>query len=216
MYGNIEIRRLVTQVEASDPSVAEIIKFGTNTLKGNHVFYTPSEYLNSMIKNRVVNDIELDELSIHRRFSVMGYAVHVELCKYRVNVSVYSDSRWIKYKYMTEGLLLHMMSITKRAPNPRKSHVRQCCYKHFRYSLVFDEHLILLTCIAIDGTIKLELIKYGNSIDELITKCASLLAAIYDNYIEPIGLANLTRDNMRIVEMMLDNESLVMPKSALN
>lgn len=192
-----------------------LIRVNSSLAFERSIFRTTNEYLNSLIDDDVTDNCCMKR--IYRKITVAGIALHIKLTRYHVAVSIggIGDNTDINFRYehITEGLLSHIA----RNKHLISADPYQACGYHYKgVCMIFDycEGVNVVYAITIHEIGVIDVAKYGDSLDEVITKCESLLAAIYDNYIEPIGIMNVPRSDIEVIVSMFNRENITMLKSA--
>lgn len=89
----------------------------------NYVFSTPNKYLNNKIYNRLIPHPGTTFL-VSRYFLVANQLISLELYDNSLYISMKYGVIMTKYRYVTEELILHMISVGKVPPS------HECSYIH--------------------------------------------------------------------------------------
>ena len=191
-----------------NPEIAQLVASNNNSVLPKKLFKTSNEYLNNLIQCKELTD---NYTRIERSVYIGKTRLNIELAPHYVRVSMVWPGITVKYKCITKSFLRHIA--TRGAPVLWNTN--ECCSEHRGIKIRFRYH----TCVYVIrhvtiGSFTIETVKFGDTIDNMVAKYTSIIAAIYDNYIEPIGLSNMEDHHMDMVEQMFDAESLSTLKSA--
>lgn len=213
-HGNLTIKalRMVKLELPKCESMNELIEINVSSKLKYGIFETTNEYLNRLIEDKVIK-YRKSKTTIRRTIVVEGITLHILLDTKYVDIIVNYVNYSFKYRHITEGLLKHIVEHGDWV-QIAQHYSYDFHYKGVKITFECHEALKIVCLVIINDGFSAGISKYGNPIGETIAKCRSLMIAIFDNYLEPIGLANITRNHMKIVERMFDSETIVIPKSA--